>query len=84
MVKTRDAIKKGSKSKNRFCGNCHYHDMYEYPDLILCRLHYQNSSNFIFSTLGCCEKWAPDSQECFCVEEAMKKRNKDSVGHCKE
>ena len=84
MVKTRDAIKKESKSKNRFCGNCHYHDMYEYPDLILCRLHYQNSSNFIFSTLGCCEKWAPDSQECFCVEEAMKKRNKDSVGHCKE
>jgi hypothetical protein len=83
MVKTRVITGKESKSENRFCGNCQYHDMYEYPILILCRFHYQNSSDFIFPTLGYCEKWAPESQECFCVEEAMKKRN-NSVEHCKE
>ena len=84
MVKTRGIIKKESRSKSKFCGNCYYHDMYEYPNLILCRLHYENSKDFIFPTLGSCGKWAPDSQECFCVEEAMKKRKKNSVEHCKE
>ncbi|MDH5419792.1 MAG: hypothetical protein OEX06_05610 [Candidatus Bathyarchaeota archaeon] len=84
MVKTRMIIRKKSKSKSRFCGNCHYHNMYEYPVLIFCSLRYQNSNDFIVPTLGCCEKWTPDSQECFCVEEAMKKRNKNSVEHCKK
>ena len=84
MVKTRMIIRKKSKSKSRFCGNCHYHNMYEYPVLIFCSLRYQNSNDFIVPTLGCCGKWTPDAQECFCVKEAMKKRNKNSVEHCKK
>jgi len=84
MVKPPKTTGKKSGSRSRFCGNCYYHDAYEYPVFIICKFRYFNSDDFIVPTLGWCEKWTPDTQECFCVEEALKKQNKDSVEHHKE
>lgn len=76
MIEPPKTTEKKSSSKSRFCGNCHYHDAYEYPDFILCKQRYPTNKNFIVSTLGCCDKWTPHSQECFCVKEALEKQNK--------
>jgi len=73
-----------SEPRSKFCGNCYYHDAYEYPDLIICKLRYPNGTDFVVSTLECCENWEPDPQECFCVQEALEKRNRNSVEHHKE
>jgi len=68
-------MEKRLEPMERFCGNCRYHNAYQYPDLILCFVRYQKHEDPIVSIFGCCEKWEPKSQECLCLEEALKKRN---------
>jgi len=65
---------KKSESERRFCGNCHHHSMYRHPDLLFCRLRYLNRQDPVVPTLGSCEQWKHYTQECFCVEEALRKR----------
>ncbi len=67
-------MEKTLESKGRFCGNCRYHNVYQYPDLIFCFLRYQQHLGPVISTFECCEQWELKPQECFCVEEALKKR----------
>jgi len=76
MVRAQMITGEKPESKRRFCGNCFHHNVYEYPDLILCKLHYQSGKDSIVPTLGFCEHWRPTSEECFCVREASKKRDK--------
>jgi len=63
-------------SVRRFCGNCKYHDVYQYPDLIFCEFHFVRNEKAVFPTLGCCEFWEPHYQQCFCVEDAFEKRRR--------
>jgi len=37
-------------------------------------MRFSENKNPIVPTLWCCEKWNPSSQECYCVEEAMKNK----------
>jgi len=77
MVRARMITGEKSESKRRFCGNCFHHNVYEYPDLILCNMRYESGKDSIVSTLGFCEHWKPAPQECFCVKEALKKRDQN-------
>jgi len=63
-----------SEPKEKFCGNCRHHNVYQYPDFIFCFVRYQDHKDHVFPTLGCCEEWELKPQECFCVEEALKKK----------
>jgi hypothetical protein len=62
-----------AKAKKRFCGNCDSHNPYKYPDQVLCTKRLFENKNPVVQTLWCCEEWNPISEECRCVEEAMKK-----------
>jgi hypothetical protein len=63
-----------SKTKKRSCGNCVHHNPYDYPHQILCTRLLLENKNPVVQTSWCCEEWNPSSEECYCVEEAMKKR----------
>ncbi len=56
--------------KEKHCGNCSYHDVYHYPDKIFCVYRYLKGENPIVDTLWHCENWTPESQPCFCVQDA--------------
>jgi len=62
-----------SESKEKFCGNCRYHNTYEYPDLIFCFVQYKKRNNPVVSTLYCCDEWEFKPQGCFCLEDSFKK-----------
>jgi hypothetical protein len=64
-----------SGRKKRFCGNCGYHTVYDYPKKIFCARLLAKNKNPVVDTLWCCGEWNQSSQECFCVEEATNKRN---------
>jgi hypothetical protein len=64
-----------TKTKQRFCGNCGYHNTYDFPNLVLCWMRFSENKNPIVETLYCCEHWNPNTQECYCVEEAMKNKS---------
>ena len=67
-------MKRQVASVKKACGNCFQHNAYRYPDMIFCVLHFLERKKPIHSTLDVCERWKPDSQECFCLQEAAKKR----------
>ena len=60
----------------RCCGNCRWHDTYQYPDVIFCFLRYEKREDAILSVFDCCKYWTPDLQECFCIKDALRKREK--------
>jgi len=62
-----------AKMKQKFCGNCGNHNAYKYPDQVLCWRRFCENEDPIVETLWCCEKWSSSSQECYCIEEALKK-----------
>ncbi|MGC8896077.1 MAG: hypothetical protein ACP5LB_04820 [Candidatus Bathyarchaeia archaeon] len=64
------------KAKQKFCGNCGNHSTYEYPEKIFCSKRFSKNEDPIVDTLWCCPEWNPSSQECYCVEEALKKQNR--------
>lgn len=68
-------MKQKTKAK-RVCGNCGTHVVYVYPDKVFCSTRFCENKNPIVETLWCCEEWNPNSQECYCVEEATKKQSK--------
>jgi hypothetical protein len=68
-------------SKNevkKFCGNCSSHNVYEYPSLMFCSTRYDQNKDPIVDTLWCCDDWSMASQKCYCVREALKKKNSGS------
>jgi len=62
-----------SKVKEKYCGNCRYHNILHYPDKIFCVFHFLRRKNPKWNTLDVCENWELDYQECFCVKEALEK-----------
>ena len=63
------------KAKEKFCGNCSSHTTYDYPNKIFCSIRFCKNQNPIVETLRCCDEWNPSSQECYCVEEALKNKS---------
>lgn len=63
-----------SKPKRKFCGNCVSHTPYDYPNLTFCMRRLLDNQNPVVATLWHCKEWVPDTQQCYCVEDAMKKR----------
>jgi hypothetical protein len=64
------------KEKGRFCGNCRYHNAYNYPDQNFCFLKFQNRENPVVSALDYCPEWLFKPQECFCLDELVRKKKK--------
>jgi hypothetical protein len=52
--------------------------MYEYPDKIFCFAKFQRRENPVVSTLDCCEEWESKLQDCFCLDNTLKKYEKKS------
>jgi len=69
-------LKKVVKSGKRFCGNCRYHNAYDYPDRIFCFVKFQKLGNPVVSALDHCDEWEYNPQECFCLEDTIKKNKK--------
>ena len=69
-------LKGKGKTEKNICGNCRYHNAYDYPDKIFCFAKFQNLENPVVSIFDCCDEWQEKTQECFCLEEARKKNLK--------
>ena len=68
-------MRKEINLEKKFCGNCKWHNVYNYPNFIFCFERYMDHKDPVMSTLDCCEGWEPHNAECFCVKEAMSDRN---------
>ena len=66
------------KGKNRVCGNCRYHNSYNYPDQIFCFAKFQKKEDPVTSVLDFCPQWASKPQECFCLDDKLKNNEKKS------
>jgi hypothetical protein len=62
----------------KYCGNCDSHNSYQYPTKIFCSTRYAQNLNPIVDTLWHCGSWNQVSQECYCIREAIKKKNGDA------
>jgi hypothetical protein len=67
-------LEKEFNLKKKYCGNCSYHNTYEYPDRIFCFFKFQNKDNPIVSVFDCCDTWEFKTQECYCLKDALKKQ----------
>jgi hypothetical protein len=59
--------------QSKYCGNCYHHCVSDYPRKIFCLLRFKRRLEPVVPTLELCESWEPDSEQCHCVEEALKK-----------
>ena len=64
--------------EKRMCGNCRYHNAYEYPDRIFCFSKFSNREEPVVSIFDSCDEWESKLQECYCLEEALGKRGKNA------
>ena len=67
---------KKAANMDKVCGNCRYHNAYEYPDYVFCFNKFSDREYPRFSIFDFCEQWENKLQECFCLEDALKKRGK--------
>jgi len=65
-------MREKAEGRQRFCGNCGSHNAYNYPTEVFCSQRFSKNENPIVRTLWCCEEWNRSSQECHCVEEALR------------
>ncbi len=56
----------------KYCGNCYYHNVFDFPKQSFCSLLFQRREDPIVPTLSVCEHWKQDYQKCNCVREALK------------
>jgi len=62
--------------KEKFCGNCAHHNVYEYPNKIFCTYRLVKGLNPVVPTLWCCEHWTAQAEDCFCVDAAKEEKQK--------
>jgi len=67
---------KKSGNMQRICGNCRYHNTYEYPERVFCFAKFSDREDPVVSIYDHCEDWESKLQECFCLEDAQKKHRK--------
>jgi len=63
------------EKEKKFCGNCNSHNPYDYPTKIFCSTRYAQNKDPIVDTLGFCSDWKPVYQNCYCVRDALKKKD---------
>jgi len=71
-------LKNVAHSEKKYCGNCRYHNTYDYPDRVFCFVKFQRLDNPVVSALDCCSEWEFKPQECFCLDDTLKKNKKKS------
>jgi hypothetical protein len=64
-----------AENAEKYCGNCDSHNSYDYPAKVFCSTRYARNKDPIVDTLWHCSSWNRVSQECYCVREAVKKKN---------
>jgi hypothetical protein len=64
----------------KYCGNCDSHNSFIYPVKVFCSTRHAQSLDPIVDTLWCCSSYNKVSQECYCVREALKKKNSEAMG----
>ncbi len=62
--------------EKKVCGNCRYHNAYKYPDTVFCFAKFSDRKEPVISIFDSCDEWESKLQECYCLEEALAKRNK--------
>jgi hypothetical protein len=60
----------------KICGNCRYHNTYDYPDTMFCFAKFGNKENPVVSITFSCDEWENKLQECCCLEDYLKKQKK--------
>lgn len=65
-----------SAPMQKICGNCRYHNTYEYPDIVFCFAKFSHRESPVVSIFDSCDQWENKVQECFCLEDALKKQGK--------
>jgi hypothetical protein len=60
----------------KICGNCRYHNAYVYPDTVFCFARFAKKQESAVSILFGCDEWEEQQQDCFCLEDHMKKQKK--------
>jgi hypothetical protein len=63
------------RERKRFCGNYGSHNPSEYPTRMFCSTRYAQNEDPIVDTLWCCNDRNAVVQECYCVRDALKKKN---------
>jgi hypothetical protein len=67
---------KKSEKMERICGNCRYHNTYNYPDDVFCFAKFAERENPVVSIVYGCDEWESKLQECYCLEDYLKKHGK--------
>jgi hypothetical protein len=67
---------KKPEQMDRVCGNCRYHNAYDYPDTVFCFAKFSNKEKAVVSILSSCDEWENKLQECCCLEDHLKKQGK--------
>jgi len=65
---------KKSERMRKICGNCRYHNAYNYPDSVFCFALFAEKKNPVVSILSTCDEWEGKLQECYCLEDYLKRR----------
>jgi len=76
VKKEDENLKEAVSSEKKICGNCRYHNTYDYPDKIFCFVKFQKMVNPVVSILDSCDEWEYKPQECYCLEDSSKKSEK--------
>lgn len=59
---------------DKCCGNCAFHNVYQYPDTIFCFYRFGLKESGIMNIFDCCDGWEEKAQECNCLEDSIKLR----------
>lgn len=62
------------QNTKRVCGNCRYHNAYNYPDKIFCFSRFNKQENPVISVFDSCDEWENKLQDCYCLEDTLSKR----------
>jgi len=61
-----------ARRMRKVCGNCRYHNTYEYPEKVFCFVRFANRKSPVVSILFGCNEWENKLQECLCLEDYSK------------
>lgn len=71
-------LTKTAQQTRKVCGNCRYHNAYDYPDVVFCFDRFAQRKKPAVSILFGCSSWENKLQDCNCLEDYMKKHKKDA------
>jgi len=71
-------MKKKSEGNRKVCGNCRYHNAYQYPGLVFCFWKFTERKKSAVPILFTCSDWEQQVQECNCLEDYLKKHKKNT------